>query len=214
MLCPCCKSEIIIGSEKRYQTLDEHVCSPNDDSPMRLTLICSEPSCITRGHDVFWDADGDMYGGFTIPDFTFIGGNNSPFNSLARRLNIEIYKVGVKDKTELSPAWLLGFYQPIIQWEYQANENGEVLKRSFSIRYLKKAGGKKYSVYVTPFWETARFLWDRFKRSRDNYRKTKSQFALEQMFKEANNRAWVYRTFEKLVQLRYRKYFNEYTKLV
>lgn len=214
--CPCCMNYIIDGPKERYQTLDEHVCNPNGQSPMRTTLICSNEKCITRKNDTFWDSYGDMYGGIGIEDSEFINSNNSPFGSLGRKLNVEIYKVGLKKKTYLPPFLLLWFYQPVIEYTYKADEFGNVLKRGFNIIYLKKDDGhfnNTYCIHVTPFWRTWKFLWDRFKRNINRYEDDLNSRHLESAFKPSYNRAWVYRSFEKIVQILYPNYFKQYKSL-
>lgn len=215
MKCPCCKSEIVIGPKKQYETLDEHVCSPNSESPFRDTLICSNEDCITRKGNAFWDHFGDMYGGIYIPKESFIKENNSPFGSLGRKTNVEIYKVGLKSKTYLSPAWLLWFYQPFLEYNYRSNENGDVLKKSISVKFLKKDNkiSKQYTILAIPFWNTLIFLSNRFHKNKESYDKNQNTFYLINMFRPSPNRAWIYRTFERIAQHRYPAYYIKYLQL-
>lgn len=172
--CPCCKSPIVEGKSEKYQTLDEHVSNPNSPSPSRPTLVCSNSECISQKSDIFWDFHGDRYGGYDLKDSDFINQNDAPFGSLSRRLNVEIYKKGLKSKKYLSPAWCLWYYQPILEHEYKADEQGKVLRHWIKIGFLKKDDrfGKNYCIVVIPFWRTWKFLYSRFKRNIKSYRET------------------------------------------
>lgn len=216
--CPSCESKITFGEVARYQTLDEHVCSPNSTPKLRRTLICSNRECITRKKNIFWDEYGDRYGGFLVKDSSFINQNDSPFGSLGRRLNVEVHKKGVKDKTYLSPLLLFNIYQPVIVFDYTADVTGKVLKKRFHIEYLKRESysGKKtkeFCIYVIPFWKTFKYLNSNFKHSLHVYKETKNDLFLTRAFEPAINRAWVYRTFEKITQILYPFYFKEYKRI-
>lgn len=43
--CPECRAEVIEGPQECYQTLSEHVCSPNAPARPRYTWICANPPC-------------------------------------------------------------------------------------------------------------------------------------------------------------------------
>lgn len=61
MRCPMCKSELILGQGlKVYQTLEEHVCSPNDIPCAKEYFMCSNPSCVANSF-VYWDEMGESY---------------------------------------------------------------------------------------------------------------------------------------------------------
>ena len=63
MKCPYCKSELIEGEYKEFETLCDHVCDPNAESyPLRITYVCSG-KC-KQSNNRFWDDYGDMYGEF------------------------------------------------------------------------------------------------------------------------------------------------------
>lgn len=214
MLCPCCKSEIIKGDKARFQTSEEHVSIPNATPPLRSTLVCSNSDCITRKHDTFWDWNGDRYGGYDINESEFINSNDAPFGTISRRLNVEIYKKGLKKKKYLSPKWMFNIYQPVLEWNYKSNEDGEVLKKWISISYLKKdEQDGRFCLGVTPFWRTHQFLWHRFKNNIKRYKKNKDSYFLKKAFEPSANRSWPYRAFEKIIQALYPSHYNEYLKL-
>ena len=67
MLCPECNTMLVKGENKKYETLCDHVCNPNDDNlPLRVTYVCPNKDCILGREDIFWDKIGDFYGNFKI----------------------------------------------------------------------------------------------------------------------------------------------------
>lgn len=58
MLCPFCKQPLVVGEQRRYETLCDHVDDPNrTDYPLRNTYECS----CKKSKDTFWDIYGDYY---------------------------------------------------------------------------------------------------------------------------------------------------------
>ncbi len=207
--CPVCKSEVVYEKHRNCQTLDEHVCDPNGTPSSKPTYHCSNPKCICNKQKVFWDWYGDMYGGFKIPDTTFINGNDSPFGSHSRKQNVEIYKKGLPRQKYLSPWWTLKLWQPMIEYHYKSNTDGEVLKKWTKIEFLKKTAGfdNKYCTHVSLWSHTLNFL---LKNAKRHYRTNQ----IERLFKKSNNRDFIYRFAEKLVILLYlRTYLKEGKKL-
>lgn len=151
--CPKCHKPLISGKEQRYETLSEHVCDPNNTTrPLRPTLVCNNINCPASKEDIFWDSYGDFYG--WNKKFEFDDDINSAFPSNSRKLDIEIYKKGLKKEIRLHPALMLWLLQPIIEFKYKADEYGNVLKRWWIIKWLKKDKWYKkdeygYHIYYT-----------------------------------------------------------------
>ena len=136
MYCPKCHNELINGKERRFETLCDHVCSPNImDYPLRPTFSCSNPECECGKQDVFWDDSGDIYGGFGIE---FKNDRGSAYPSISAKLDTEIYKKGLKRAIYLHPCLTLWLLKPVIEYNYTSDDCGNVLKRSFSLKWLKK----------------------------------------------------------------------------
>ena len=60
MRCPKCRSELVLGEQRKYETLNDHVSNPNAaDYPLRRTFVCpnSDKWCL-KG---FYDEWGDYY---------------------------------------------------------------------------------------------------------------------------------------------------------
>lgn len=163
MKCPICKAELISNEMAYLETLDEHV---NCVEPtLKSVYICSNNDCITRKKEseVYWNRDGEIYGAWGN---TYDGINLGPYGSFERKMQVSIYKVGLPDKKYLSPLLLFGIWQPLIEYAYQSNENGDVLKRGFQIHFLRKGKGfgNVYCVHVSLWVKTWKFLWKRFKK--------------------------------------------------
>lgn len=216
-LCPSCKSPVVITKQERFETLEEHVCNPNMEvHPLRDAYQCSDKNCITKKNNIFWDYNGDRYGsvkkdGDWVMDDKkyFIDDNDSPFGSYRRRINVEIYKVGLKDNVFLSPAFALWFLQPYIQYDYVADNNGKILKTKRSISFLKKdKRSGTYSYKYIPFWRTWSFLYNNFIDNIRIYNENDDISSLNNAFEPAFNRAWVYKWFEKFTKIFYKKYYK------
>lgn len=213
-LCPCCKSPVEINGTERYETLLDHVSNPNREVyPERDKYQCTNDECITRKNDIFWDYHGDRYGrikGELGGDNYFIDKNDAPFGSYSRQANVEIYKKGLKSKTYLHPAWCMWFLQPYIEYEYTADKNGNVLSTRRKIKFLRKEKGREnYLIHFSFCWHTWSFLFSRFKRHIEYYKKDGNINELKSAFEHSYNRSWEYRTFEWFVE----KFYNRYYKL-
>jgi hypothetical protein len=61
MKCPFCENELVPGENRRYETLIDHVFSPNQESfSLRPTWVCANNNC-SESSDSFWDEFGDFY---------------------------------------------------------------------------------------------------------------------------------------------------------
>lgn len=142
MKCPKCNLNLVKGKDQEFETLCDHVSNPNKESyPLRPTYICVNTNCECSNPDVFWDDQGDYYGGFKIK---FDNDLYSAYPSLARKLDIEIYKKGLKKKMYLHPCFMLWFLKPMIEYNYKSNDSGNVLKKSYSLKWLKKDSWKPW----------------------------------------------------------------------
>jgi len=161
MYCPKCTYDLSKGEDKEFETLCDHVCDPNKESyPLRPTWVCDNPNCECSKHDVFWDEFGEYYGCFEVE---FEHRLNSAISSFARKNDIEIYKKGLKRSTYLSPILMLWFLQPKIEFNYKADEYGNVLSKSWSLNWLKRDKlfrGKSgyYTYYTFPIMNIIRHL--------------------------------------------------------
>jgi hypothetical protein len=136
MYCPYCHKELIGGELKEFETLCEHVSDPNQESfPLRETFVCNNDECPCSKEDLFWDSEGAMYG--WNRNFKFKDDINSAYPSFERKCDIEIYKKGLKKEIYLSPILMLGLLKPVIEFNYKADEYGNVLSKSWCLKWLR-----------------------------------------------------------------------------
>jgi len=199
--CPACKTKLIVGEgTKRYETLCEHAIDPNGEPPERQYLVCPNYKCAISSSDVFWDWYGSAYGSYKLSKHC-INGLTSPFGSIERKNEIEIYKRGVTRKTML-PSWItFNIFQLYIDYHYTADTDGNVIKIRRSLEFLKKDDKGRFLYGGSWWWGTFKYLWKKFKRNR--------KYKSRNEFKKSFNRAFVYRAFEFIMKVRF---FNSYRK--
>ena len=141
MLCPLCKSVLVVNGQERLETLGERVCRPNDEVCLKDRYVCSNESCTSHLHKICWERDGERYGFSTLPtarydwmnpQSIFINNNPSPFNSMWRRINNEERRDG--DEYYVLPMFTkkLGFIIKASKWR-MVDEEDVVLE--FGTRY-------------------------------------------------------------------------------
>lgn len=136
MHCPKCRTLLIKGKDREFETLSDHVCDPNKEHyPLRPTWICNNVKCECSEDDIFWEEMGDYYGNCKIK---FDNDLHSAYPSFSRKMDIEIYKKGLKSKIYLPPFLMLWFLQPMIEFTYKANDWGRVLSKGWKLHWLKK----------------------------------------------------------------------------
>ena len=149
MKCPCCKTILIQVGQGRFQNLVEHVTAPNKFPDMKDKHVCLNDGCKISPF-CFWDSDGSFY----INDYTgyksvngdkcFIDGNNGAFGSWARKAYVEIYK-----DDENYEILRIGKFKFRMTYQYESNENGDILKRRRKIEIWIKSRNVGYTHYVS-----------------------------------------------------------------
>jgi len=118
MRCPKCKTTLIGGGLKRYETLIEHVSDPNQELPLRPTYICPS-KCL--GMDQFFGMWGGSYGGTDHEEKYW-----SALDSMDREINIDnhldmlygryrhhviaLKTLVIKGERDVPPRWTWRFY--------------------------------------------------------------------------------------------------------
>jgi len=143
MKCPKCHQELIKSIDREFETLSDHICNPfQEHYPLRPTYECNNIQCPASMDNIFWDEDGVMYGWDT--EIWFDNGLSSAYPSRERKMDIEIYKKGLKSNLRLHPCLMLWFLQPMIKFTYKADEYGNVLKRGYKLIWLRKDNWKPW----------------------------------------------------------------------
>jgi len=58
--CPFCKTQLIRGENKEYETGIEHVFNPNQEHfPVRSTWVCDNSDCVAHTAQVWWNCLGE-----------------------------------------------------------------------------------------------------------------------------------------------------------
>jgi hypothetical protein len=190
-LCPACKKKLLWGGSLSYQTLPEHVSNPNYDPPPRSFYYCDNILCDANASQeinkrcvitektvrtepnniiMFWDEYGDLYGGFRS-NIKFIGENNSPFGSDARRQNIEIRKRDENFKIIEIFGWRFNS-----EYSYKADTDGNILKRKMRITIWKKDKNGGYIHFISG-WRMFMFLMKMFKKNYSNFKTNNSTYS-------------------------------------
>jgi len=129
MRCPSCKNPLVTASKlRRYQSLNEHVCSPNAPSPLRKVYVCNNTCCIYYSPEIvlFWDHEGSFYGwNLALPEYS------AALNSPAKKIEVEIYK---KDENKIIFEYK-GFRFKR-EYSYKSNNDGEILKRTSYVSFI------------------------------------------------------------------------------
>jgi CRISPR/Cas system CSM-associated protein Csm2 small subunit len=61
MRCPCCQQPIEITHRDRYQSLEEHVSSPNSEPSLKDGYQCLNEYCIANNLRATWTDDGEIF---------------------------------------------------------------------------------------------------------------------------------------------------------
>ncbi len=144
MLCPICSKELVVTGQARLETIEEHVCAPNEEICLKDKYECINEACSAYNR-IMWGEDGDLYwkNGWSRKEyFNFIDGNEAAIGSFSRKANVEIYK---KDENFLL-CTLFG-NKIYVKYLYKSNEDGDILSRKWKFEIIKKNG----SYYISGF---------------------------------------------------------------
>ena len=107
MRCPICTVELINGEDRRYETLNDHICNPNGIHPKRETFVCRNTKCEAFKGQLFWDFDGGgPYNSSFKDHYNYIDDNPCSIPSFDRKLHAEIRDKS-QDTTVIRTKWLL-----------------------------------------------------------------------------------------------------------
>lgn len=200
MKCPNCKTELEVTGQERLETLSEHVSNPNGTPSLKNLWQCVNTDC--KCFRAFgWNDDGEFYSGdyySRVREVFRRDESMSAIGSFSRKLDVEVSKMGLPKRKYLHPAWMLWFFQPFIEWHGIADEDGNILKRWFTIEILRKdkSGYDGYCIHASYCWDTWAYLWEKFKNEYQNQN-------YKAAFKPSLNRSWPYRWFETFLKIRY-----------
>jgi len=192
--CPRCLSLLVYGEgTRRYQTLVEHVCSPNDPVSAKKYLICSNEKCPTRINDDFWDWYGSFYYSRNYDSDFFIEGCSNAVNSGARAFALD------KVKTQIVFLHLIWFKAQIdITPKYDGpglNIIGHKYKITASTRKGLKDG---WTLYISGI-HMLRFCLRQFNYAKEKYLDNPDNiYLLNDLIKEMDIDSWDKRWWKRL----------------
>ena len=143
------------------------LCDVSDTERHTPKLICTNEECDCCTYDMYWNDYGDFYSGdnYKKSNELFPDHKYGALNSGAKKSEVEIYKNGLKKKTYLSPIFCFYLLQPLIEHNYKGDCWGNVLKKSYKLKFLKKDDGRFCVYYIFPIsslcWTIKRFYKDK-----------------------------------------------------
>ena len=143
MLCPLCKTVLVAGEMRRYETLDHHVCNTNDPCPYGDTVVCPNVACEASKDKVFWAGDGEgpykiVYG----KDYGWIDNNSLPFDSFHRAVEFSIYHAEDRE-------WCNRLFMIRREVRYESNDHGDKVGRRVHYSLFIKSDMGGYTYYIS-----------------------------------------------------------------
>lgn len=207
MMCPICKTELVITGQARLETLDEHV-SCCEEITFKSVYQCPNQSCEACKNELIWNSWGEFYT-FRSPqefkyNYGFIDNNNAPFGSFQRKCNIEVYKDDENFYLIKGINIFKTRFSLKVKFHYTSNENGDILKRTFSLQPIIN------DCYYTSGISMLNYCMRRnFKLIKEIKKNPENKFFLEELKRELDSK-WDKRWWKRLsiwITLRYFNYF-------
>lgn len=172
------------------ETLEEHVYNPNASPSVKQSYVCPNPHCQAR-RQVMWNRDGERYG----KACNWIDGNDAPFGTISRRLNVEIYKKDEDYYLDTIPCWPLKGWKVKVVHHNRANDDGKILSRGSSLEWHRPESG---GVYVIHIWgirmlkHCLREIWRDWRDARKNPKNSYAKRRIEDCLERAkwDNAEW------------------------
>lgn len=144
MLCPSCKTGLVLGEKRKYETLSHHICAPNDPCPEDDTVICPNVECKANKDKVFWayDGEGPYNSNFHGKSYNWIDGNSIPFDSFHRAISFQC------DYHKEDRDWCNRFFMITRKVTYKSNDHGDKVGRQISWALWFKSKPCGYTRYT------------------------------------------------------------------
>jgi hypothetical protein len=196
LYCPICKKKLEIDGTFIY----EDICNTDIRSDK---YICINKECGLYKKS-FWNDSGEYFcGELGLFEFEKKFGHTkyAAFNSISKNSEVEIYKKGLKKKTMLSPALTLWWLKPYIEHNYKADNWGNILKRSYKLKFLKKEkDADDYYIHYISGVRMFFFSINYFKSNKYKpYKKTPNEYNIKEIYKEIYD-TWDKRFYKKVVK--------------
>ena len=97
MYCPLCKEPLINSGSFCYEDCCQSTIYTTEWS-------CSNENCICNQSKSYWNDDGDFFSGDMKNSYEIFKDHKyAALNSFAKRMEVDVYKKGLKSKIYLSP---------------------------------------------------------------------------------------------------------------
>lgn len=194
--CPRCLSLLVYGEgTRKYQTLVEHVCSPNDPVSAKEYLICSNDKCLTRINDDFWDWYGSFYHSWGYSDDFFIEGNCKAVNSGDRSFSLD------KVKKQILFLHLIWFKAEIDITPKYDDPGLNIIGHKYKITACTRRGLKDSWTLYTPGIHMFIFCLKNFNLAKDKYfNNLGNKYLLDDLLREMDKESWDKRWWRRLSQ--------------
>lgn len=182
-MCPICKTNLI-NDEIEKSFYYEDVAGVDN---FTLKYICPNDKCVLSQSKSYWNDDGDFFSkdlDYYEMKKLFPHDQYAALGSFAKRMEVEVYGKGLKRKIYLSEWWTLKWLKPMIEFSYKGDNMGNVLSRSWKLKFLYKERGRDdYSTYYTaPIVMCYLLFKSQYKRIND-YKKNKTKYALLEIYR-------------------------------
>jgi hypothetical protein len=210
MRCPICGEKLIQGKGViKYQTLCEHVESPNSPVSAKEFFVCSSLYCIANKKKWFWDPMGDFYGDSDEYKNLFDKKMTEALGSDARSIHVEVYK-----KDENFTFFHIGFFKIRIRYQYKADNDGNVIERKpkFEAWYRQHRGWINYIPGINMLFFCFKSMKSILRRLSEN---PTNSYIIKEFMSEFEGRSWDKRWWKLLyhfiIKIKYRKLKTYYT---
>lgn len=192
--CPRCLSPLVYGEgTRRYQTLVEHVCSPNRPVSAKRYIICSNEKCLTRINDDFWDWYGAFYDSWRYSDDFFIDGDHNAINSGARAFSLD------KVKRQIVFLHLIWFRAQIDVTPKYDDPGLNIIGYKYKISACTRRRIKDLWTHYIPGIHMFRFCLRRFNDAKNKYFDNPgNKYLLNDLIKEMDIDSWDKRWWKRL----------------
>jgi len=193
LICPGCMHPLETDGSFRY----DDVCGPR----WSMKHICVNDDC-KLSRKAFWNDFGEYFSGdMAFNDFEKIYGHDkyAAFNSFSKKSEIEIYKKGLTKKKYLSPILTLGWLKPYIEYKYIGDEMGNILKKKYSLKFLKRNENNEFTIHYTSTISSILFTLRYFRREIKYFKKNPSRYAVNEIFNHTKLPSWDNRLYKKII---------------
>lgn len=158
----------------------------------------------------YWNDYGEFFGGSLERELYskhFPTRKYAALGSFAKQQEVEIYAHGLKQKKYLSPWLTLRWLQPYIEYKYKGDTEGNVLGRTWKLKFLKKNEEGKYCYGYSSDLSSLKFYFKYFRRKLKDHRKRNTEFTkkkLLEVFRKRYNDCWYAKLFQWYIRTFYK----------